>query len=41
MKELVGTCHVCEKEVYCLDGFLNGVVNDEGVLICFECVKDE
>ncbi|MEK1828449.1 hypothetical protein AAAC51_03620 [Priestia megaterium] len=26
MKEYVGICTVCQKNVYCLEGFLNGVV---------------
>lgn len=40
MRELVGTCTVCGKDVYCLDGFLNGVY-EEGQLICMECLKNE
>ncbi|HZG72199.1 MAG TPA: hypothetical protein VEY51_11760 [Chondromyces sp.] len=36
MKELVGNCKECNKEIYCLDGFLNGVKVADGV-ICFEC----
>lgn len=38
MKELVGMCSNCNKEIYCLDGFINGVViNNSGKLLCFDC----
>ena len=40
MKELVGKCYGCGKEVFCLDGFLNGVHND-GKILCFECEKED
>ncbi|MBO8155696.1 MAG: hypothetical protein H0Z32_04490 [Bacillaceae bacterium] len=36
MKEWVGVCQICGKEIYCLNGFLDGV-NDEGRLLCFSC----
>lgn len=36
MRELVGTCESCGKDVFCLDGFLNGV-SEAGRLECFEC----
>ncbi|SUV07408.1 Uncharacterised protein [Cytobacillus firmus] len=29
MKELVGCCAVCGKDLYCLDGFFNGVHNEK------------
>lgn len=38
MKELVGSCFTCGKEVFCLDGFLNGVHYDQK-LYCIECSK--
>lgn len=41
MKELVGKCTVCEKEVYCLDGFFNGIFTDEKKIFCFECCEEE
>jgi hypothetical protein len=41
MRELVGSCSVCKKDVYCLDGFLNGSLDEQGRLACFECAKDE
>ncbi len=39
MKELIGTCTSCSKEVFCLDGFFNGVHTDEKELYCFECYE--
>jgi hypothetical protein len=36
VKEYVGICTLCQKKVYCLEGFLNGVVV-EGKLMCFAC----
>ena len=36
MKELVGNCQVCGYEVFCTDGFFNGVVEPEGIT-CFSC----
>lgn len=38
MKELVGNCCECQKEIYCLDGFLNGVVEAKKVY-CFDCYE--
>jgi hypothetical protein len=40
MKEYVGNCKECEKSIYCLDGFLNGIVSGD-TLICFECNDKE
>ncbi|WP_255822192.1 hypothetical protein [Halobacillus shinanisalinarum] len=37
MQEHVGNCSQCGKEVFCLDGFLNGVVSEDKSLYCFEC----
>ena len=36
MKELVGSCVQCGTDVFCHDGFINGVVTENGV-ICFTC----
>ena len=36
MKELVGSCLECGTNVFCHDGFINGVVTENGV-ICFAC----
>ena len=37
MKELIGPCTMCGKEIYCLDGFLNGVIQEDGTVVCFDC----
>lgn len=39
MKELVGLCSLCGKELFCLDGFFNGVHTDDKRVICFECTE--
>ncbi|MFE8702177.1 hypothetical protein ACFYKX_16380 [Cytobacillus sp. FJAT-54145] len=36
MKEFVGHCFICKKELYCLEGFFDGVVAGEQ-LLCFTC----
>lgn len=40
MKEYIGTCKKCQKSIFCLDGFLNGIVLEDG-LLCFECKEKE
>jgi hypothetical protein len=40
MRELVGSCQQCGKEIFCLDGFLNGVHTKDGRVFCFDCEKD-
>lgn len=37
MKELVGTCFQCEKNIYCLDGFFNGIQTEDHKILCIEC----
>ncbi|MFZ4452204.1 hypothetical protein [Salibacterium aidingense] len=37
MKEIVGNCQSCGKEILCIDGFLNGVVKEDKTMQCFEC----
>ncbi|WP_196493860.1 hypothetical protein [Ornithinibacillus caprae] len=39
MRELVGECEKCGKEVYCENGFLNGV-HESGELFCQECSSE-
>ncbi|CRK83872.1 hypothetical protein [Neobacillus massiliamazoniensis] len=39
MRELVGTCTCCNKDIFCLDGFFNGVITDEKEIYCFDCYK--
>ncbi|WP_281252732.1 hypothetical protein [Halobacillus hunanensis] len=41
MKEHVGECSLCEKEIYCLDGFLDGEVSEDKTLYCFECAAKQ
>ena len=41
MKEHVGLCQVCKKDVYCMDGFLDGYVDEDGKLICTDCSHKE
>ena len=41
MMELVGSCQQCGKNIYCLDGFLNGVHTKNGRVLCFECEDKE
>lgn len=38
MQEQVGKCARCKKEIFCMDGFLDGIY-DEGMLLCFDCDK--
>lgn len=38
-KEFVGICGVCEKNVYCHNGFLEGVVQEDRTLVCFSCQR--
>ncbi|MDP4551413.1 hypothetical protein Q9251_11025 [Alkalihalobacillus macyae] len=37
MKERVGECANCHKPIYCLDGFLDGVISENRALYCFSC----
>jgi hypothetical protein len=39
MREFVGYCESCSKEIFCLDGFLNGVWEEEN-LYCFDCKEE-
>lgn len=39
MKELIGYCHICKKEIHCLDGFLNGIIDEQTKsIVCFSCI---
>ncbi|WP_257349172.1 hypothetical protein [Pseudalkalibacillus decolorationis] len=40
MKEYIGPCKQCQKPIYCLDGFINGIVLVDG-LLCFDCQEGE
>lgn len=37
MKEWVGFCHNCKKDIFCLDGFLDGFASEDQTLLCFSC----
>ncbi|SDQ66146.1 hypothetical protein [Virgibacillus salinus] len=40
MKELIGQCQSCGQNVYCKDGFFDGVQKN-GKLLCNECVNEK
>ncbi|WP_442594423.1 hypothetical protein [Neobacillus sp. D3-1R] len=37
MKEYIGKCSNCQKDMYCLEGFFNGIVLENKEIICFDC----
>ncbi|WP_281285258.1 hypothetical protein [Alkalicoccus halolimnae] len=39
MEELVGNCHRCGCEIYCLDGFFEGLQKDDE-LYCNACEEE-
>jgi hypothetical protein len=41
MKELVGSCVRCVHDVYCTDGFLNGIVLENNNILCFNCKDND
>lgn len=41
MKELVGICAECYHDVYCKDGFFDGIVLEDGTIRCFACQKND
>ena len=40
MKGYIGTCTICNKKIYCNDGFLDGV-HEQGRLYCFTCAEEQ
>lgn len=36
-KEFVGKCEACNSNIYCNSGFIEGVVQKDKTLLCFEC----
>ncbi|MDR6553459.1 hypothetical protein [Paenibacillus qinlingensis] len=40
MEELIGHCRTCEKPIYCRMGFLDGVVQPDKTLLCFDCSSE-
>ncbi|WP_198162713.1 hypothetical protein [Halobacillus mangrovi] len=41
MVEWVGTCSRCGRGIYCRDGFLDGVIEEDQSLVCFNCDQKE
>ncbi|GAB7388132.1 hypothetical protein BSNK01_19690 [Bacillaceae bacterium] len=41
MIEFIGNCAACGAEIYCRDGFLDGIVNEEGKAYCFGCAAGD
>jgi hypothetical protein len=41
MQELVGHCKECSKEIYCKDGFLEGIVLEDKSLVCLDCSNEK
>jgi ribosomal protein L24E len=41
MREYIGSCHNCGKDIFCLDGFFTGVVKEDQKIFCFDCEKKE
>jgi len=39
LQELVGKCQKCESTIYCLDGFLNGIIIKQ-MVYCFYCFEE-
>jgi len=40
LRELVGSCKCCKKDIYCLDGFFNGIHTEENEIYCFDCYNN-
>lgn len=38
-KEVVGKCKICGDKVYCSGGFLEGVLQENNILLCLSCMK--
>ncbi|GIO58176.1 MULTISPECIES: hypothetical protein [Paenibacillus] len=41
MREWIGKCRDCGRDIYCENGFLNGVVLEDQSLKCFPCAEQE
>lgn len=37
MREFIGNCADCGKDLYCLDGFFYGILTKENNILCFDC----
>ncbi|WP_255259783.1 hypothetical protein [Lentibacillus sp. CBA3610] len=40
MRELIGECRSCGKNVYCENGFFDGV-HEDGKLLCYDCADEK
>ena len=40
MRELVEMCSKCGKELFCMDGFFNGVHTDDQKILCYDCLEE-
>lgn len=36
-KEFVGKCAKCQTDIYCNSGFIEGVVQEDKTILCFDC----
>ena len=41
MREWIGTCKDCGENIYCENGFFNGVVLTNHAYLCFDCEEME
>ncbi|WP_179281435.1 hypothetical protein [Paenibacillus sp. XY044] len=41
MREWIGKCRDCGRDIYCENGFLNGVVLEDQSLKCFGCAEQQ
>jgi hypothetical protein len=41
MREKVGSCVRCNADLFCDNGFFQGVVLEDGKSICFDCAEKE
>lgn len=41
MQEPVGCCKICQKQIFCYGGFINGIVMEDKTLLCFDCFERE
>lgn len=40
-KEFVGKCAKCQTDIYCNSGFIEGVVQEDKTLLCFDCSNEK
>ncbi|WP_164553337.1 hypothetical protein [Brevibacillus marinus] len=39
MKEHVGFCTRCQQDIYCVGGFLQGIILENGKMLCLACAE--